>query len=375
MFSTQQLKLIQQVQRTMLSVDHMNPTGDWLADLLSPLASLTGTEAIFLVEPKQMQEAFPSGKKQLSVKSPTLDSQFCDCVRDNFMGHDQQGYSLFEDDYITKQHQLVRYFGQKAVHDALVYDLSKWRECRMYGEGYQLVDIERQMALSVPLPQGESLLVFGYNEDNIPELGAECHQLLDLILPAYEANVRFRQRLAGQFADWINRIDQTGDALIAFSIDGKEHYRNAALKKLLITEPKSEALLAAIQLFAVQPSADTTSPSSPVGRASCTVTLAYQSYRLRRYLDCSSLPVPTLMIAVERNSILPASERWQSVFNLTSREAEVVELLTQGLTDREVAERLFISVHTAHRHSERILKKLNISSRAGIAHALWSVGA
>jgi DNA-binding CsgD family transcriptional regulator/tetratricopeptide (TPR) repeat protein len=48
---------------------------------------------------------------------------------------------------------------------------------------------------------------------------------------------------------------------------------------------------------------------------------------------------------------------------LTSRQLEVLELLSQGLTNAEIAERLFVSLRTAEHHVEAILTKLGVSSR------------
>jgi DNA-binding NarL/FixJ family response regulator len=52
---------------------------------------------------------------------------------------------------------------------------------------------------------------------------------------------------------------------------------------------------------------------------------------------------------------------------LTQREAEIVSLVAMGLTNREIAERLVISVKTVEHHVSRILDKLNLRSRAEVA--------
>jgi LuxR family transcriptional regulator, maltose regulon positive regulatory protein len=58
---------------------------------------------------------------------------------------------------------------------------------------------------------------------------------------------------------------------------------------------------------------------------------------------------------------------------LTPREREVLRLLAEGLTNRELAERLVISEHTVHRHVANILRKLELPSRtAAAAHAARS---
>jgi ATP/maltotriose-dependent transcriptional regulator MalT len=59
--------------------------------------------------------------------------------------------------------------------------------------------------------------------------------------------------------------------------------------------------------------------------------------------------------------------------DLTPREVEVLELLTEGLTNRQIAERLVVSEHTVHRHVTNLLRKLDLPSRtAAAAHAVRS---
>ena len=48
---------------------------------------------------------------------------------------------------------------------------------------------------------------------------------------------------------------------------------------------------------------------------------------------------------------------------LTSREQEVLVLIADGLTNPEIAEKLFISVKTVDRHRENIMQKLDMHSR------------
>ncbi|MFE5588119.1 response regulator transcription factor [Kitasatospora sp. NPDC056531] len=51
---------------------------------------------------------------------------------------------------------------------------------------------------------------------------------------------------------------------------------------------------------------------------------------------------------------------------LTDAESRVAALVAQGLTDREIAFRLVVSVRTVHTHVSRILAKLGCSSRVEI---------
>jgi NarL family two-component system response regulator LiaR len=54
---------------------------------------------------------------------------------------------------------------------------------------------------------------------------------------------------------------------------------------------------------------------------------------------------------------MPASEE------LTARELEVLQMLAQGLTNRAIAERLFISDRTVQAHLSSIFSKMNVTSR------------
>ena len=65
-------------------------------------------------------------------------------------------------------------------------------------------------------------------------------------------------------------------------------------------------------------------------------------------------------------SAVPARRRETTLSNpagLTAREVEVVGLLGQGLTNAELAERLYISAKTVDHHVSAILTKLGVPSR------------
>ena len=55
---------------------------------------------------------------------------------------------------------------------------------------------------------------------------------------------------------------------------------------------------------------------------------------------------------------------------LTSREFEVLQFISEGLTNQEIAARLVVEVGTVKNHVHRILEKLNVSSRQEAASYL-----
>ncbi|MGW1270398.1 helix-turn-helix domain-containing protein, partial [Streptomyces sp. NPDC002491] len=62
-----------------------------------------------------------------------------------------------------------------------------------------------------------------------------------------------------------------------------------------------------------------------------------------------------------------------AALGLTSRERDVLRLVSAGRTNRQIAEELFISPKTASVHVSNILSKLEVSGRgeaAAVAHRL-----
>jgi DNA-binding NarL/FixJ family response regulator len=73
-------------------------------------------------------------------------------------------------------------------------------------------------------------------------------------------------------------------------------------------------------------------------------------------------PPPVEPTPLPKSLIVP-----ETAERLTPREREVLKLLAEGATDREIADRLFISHRTAMQHVANILGKLEVSSRTAAA--------
>ncbi len=59
-----------------------------------------------------------------------------------------------------------------------------------------------------------------------------------------------------------------------------------------------------------------------------------------------------------------------STYNLTGRELEIVELIANGLNNKEIADKLFISFNTVRKHVENIRDKVGAKNRATVLHKL-----
>ncbi len=62
----------------------------------------------------------------------------------------------------------------------------------------------------------------------------------------------------------------------------------------------------------------------------------------------------------------PFEDRFIKKYNLTKREIEILRLITQALSNKEIAKELFISDQTVSVHRKNIMRKLGVSNTAGL---------
>jgi DNA-binding NarL/FixJ family response regulator len=55
---------------------------------------------------------------------------------------------------------------------------------------------------------------------------------------------------------------------------------------------------------------------------------------------------------------------------LSERERQIAELVAAGHTNRQIADRLFLSTRTVERHLSHVFHKLDVSSRAQVGARL-----
>jgi ATP/maltotriose-dependent transcriptional regulator MalT len=80
--------------------------------------------------------------------------------------------------------------------------------------------------------------------------------------------------------------------------------------------------------------------------------------------------IVTLLRQLEQGPLERRAGGSRAAFGLTRRELEVLRLVAQGLSDKEIATALDLSEHTVHRHVSNILANLGLSSRAAaVAYA------
>ncbi|MDM0016031.1 response regulator transcription factor [Variovorax saccharolyticus] len=77
-------------------------------------------------------------------------------------------------------------------------------------------------------------------------------------------------------------------------------------------------------------------------------------------------PAPLATIGAARASAAPAE--------LSARETEVLQLVAQGHSNREIAESLSLSINTVECHAKNIYRKLAVRSRAGAVYSARARG-
>ena len=63
------------------------------------------------------------------------------------------------------------------------------------------------------------------------------------------------------------------------------------------------------------------------------------------------------------NGTFTVNERELEKTGLSTRELEVLQLIAEGLSNQEIAARLFVSLNTIKTHSSRIFEKLDVKRR------------
>jgi ATP/maltotriose-dependent transcriptional regulator MalT len=118
-------------------------------------------------------------------------------------------------------------------------------------------------------------------------------------------------------------------------------------------------------------------PMYPVSRAGYEQAIAQARTQLgeqafRAAWAEGRLMTPEQALAAQDQAMLPASlptppqlQPPTTPFGLTTREVEVLRLLTQGLSDAQIADYLVISRRTVNHHTTSLYSKLGVSSRAG----------
>lgn len=420
---------LRRAQRALLSVPSLDtdPSAEpphsatitpeaWVEAVAEALRPLFGTDHVYYTEPvggalpqggrientASVEATFGEGTSSEATSGdagtalfachPAVGAAFERGLKRHFTGL-EDGFTQFRDAHTTMVRRLVRSAGTGAFHDAPLFDAGSQAASQLYQEVFRPAGIQRKVALSAPLAQGEAMLVVGFAEADAPAFRGRRHSLLELLLPAFESSIRFRRHLARQAIGLEGVLGEAPVPIIFFDARARERFRNEAFHRLSSetsilapSVPSGSDLREAARALALQVGVE-----AEVLTAVPAVTEDIGFYRLRACPNVSHQGEAGTLVFVERTdrqpsasqtasasepdapsseAILPSAGDIADITTLTVREAEVARLVAEGNTDQDIADRLEISVFTARRHAGSILKKLDLSSRAGVGLAL-----
>lgn len=222
------------------------------------------------------------------------------------------------------------------------------------------------------IPAGEVLIWALFKDKATARFGEETSSLLRALLPSLKAGLDAFTRYRAHS----QTLDALAEPLLVFDADGGEIHRNCAFTCLINPDPERDRLLMELRVFVHRlrrltfPQAGRADEAA-LAPARHTVTTRMAHYELRAtFLPTSPFNSEgSILVEVSTDSgpALPPVETLRERFGLTLREGEVALLLAEGIPNDRLAERLFISPHTARRHTERVLEKLGLRSRKALA--------
>ena len=348
---------IQDAQRVLLSPLRYETPEAWQQAACRHVQAVMGADHAY---------AFMPAEDGLTLAGSALDPTFFRGLRRSFEGA-QDGRFLFDDPMPLQMHLQRMNGGAGVYHELALADRSTIEQSPAYQTLFAPHGLKYATGMTVPLPTGEAALCVGFESSENLGYDRTADHRLHLLLPAFEAGIEQVRHLVPVQSALGSLIDTLSEAVVLVGPDGTEQHANRAFHALLAGEPDAEALRDAARTLA----ADSLRPTDSPVIARREIGLAGGLYRLR----VGRLPSPLLggrgtLVLVERRSPYPTPSALQEQFQLTPREAEVALLLAEGRSNDEIADGLYVSPHTVRHHVQKVLRKLDVPTRAGVAHAL-----
>jgi DNA-binding CsgD family transcriptional regulator len=127
---------------------------------------------------------------------------------------------------------------------------------------------------------------------------------------------------------------------------------------LLILNP---CVLGVLSLVQIRKAAD-----NPAMKCVAIRTAFYPPFLLTQFDDVISIYDPAEQIIDKLTNIAEETGEDGKLNTLTTREKEIIVCVIQGLTNRQIADKLHLSMHTVISHRRNVSAKLQIHSTAGL---------
>lgn len=222
------------------------------------------------------------------------------------------------------------------------------------------------LRVTAAIPDGVRVALVCHLSDaqSTPQNVDRCRAALAVLQPALAAAARMR--FAPHTSDGlVSLLDALTEPVAACAADGRIVHENEAFRHLVAREPRDAELRSAIAHIAGAAARE--APRSPARQETITDPSRYELVARRA---SSSGGAALVLVTVRRvgqvDVLLHPTGEFDRRFGLSRREAEVVRLLVAGWPNADIARALGISEATARHHTQRVLEKLGVRSRAAV---------
>ncbi|GAB3580903.1 hypothetical protein GCM10027445_51940 [Amycolatopsis endophytica] len=162
-------------------------------------------------------------------------------------------------------------------------------------------------------------------------------------------------------------LDHVPQALVVTDLDAHVLFRNrtarSAAHNASTTALIEDSIVTAMEQFRV------------TSKRVCTRTAVEHQTRRRVVVKSFRLPgrddAALTMLLDQTSGEAARLPAWDV---LSKREQEIAELVSQGLTNKQIAERAFVSENTVKQHLKRVFAKTDVRNRAELMQRIWAAG-
>lgn len=359
-----QLRRIRELQELLLTPLRSPTPQVWLDELHEGMLDLFGVDRSFLLMPRAPDNVL--------IDSPNMDPTILRRLRNAIVGLEPGG-NRYGDPALDRSMRRLAVAGVEIWDREIGERVSRIKletMPRFYPEVIRPGRLKGMLMMGASLPKGRAML--GIFPDSGEDTAFdEPVEVCRLLLPAFKAGSRVRVLAAQRWGRIRESLDRFEEGVAVYR-GGEERYRNRALRKLLENDERRETLITGMARCArkLERVLRGRSPSGALRAISTEVRTPRNRYRLAaNHLDGGSDGEPVTVMVVARPAIplLPDEAALRERYGLTSRQAEVAILLARGRSNREIADELVISRHTARHHAQRALEKIGAESRKALA--------
>lgn len=252
----------------------------------------------------------------------------------------------------------------------------------MVRQWYKPNSVHDAAAYLIHWPEDDALVLIEWHGATFgtPRFGEEGEWILSLLLPSLKAGTRLLYALGLERHSLAAEMDALGVAVCVCTRDGWIAHRSDGVRRLLADDRNGSIVLDTVPIVARATASSATKsagdatllPASSVHRM---VDTPFARYRLSGGLATHAMHfgLSDVLVMVSRLPVAAPTDAVRARFRLSSREMEVAELLARGARNDAMARTLGLSPHTVRRHTERVLAKLGVASRAEVAALLHGV--